>query len=124
MLRSLAVLCAAWCMTAPALAQTSVACETMLGDLWGETEPQAGTATVDGTTLRSPAELATAAGDRLLHPVEANEIFLTLTGAEREALRSQGFSFYDWGGDAARLVTAWNSPADHVAALAQAIRAL
>ena len=70
------------------------------------------------------AELATAAGDRLLHPVEANEIFLTLTGAEREALRSQGFSFYDWGGDAARLVTAWNSPADHVAALAQAIRAL
>ena len=70
------------------------------------------------------AELATAAGDRLLHPVEANEIFLRLTGAEREALRSQGFSFYDWGGDAARLVTAWNSPADHVAALAQAIRAL
>lgn len=70
------------------------------------------------------AELATAAGDRLLHPVEANEIFLTLTGAEREALRSQGFSFYDWGSDAARLVTAWNSPADHVAALAQAIRAL
>ncbi|WP_374591715.1 low specificity L-threonine aldolase [Novosphingobium sp.] len=70
------------------------------------------------------AELATAAGDRLLHPVEANEIFLRLTGAEREALRSHGFSFYDWGGDAARLVTAWNSPADHVAALAQAIRAL
>lgn len=70
------------------------------------------------------AELATAAGDRLLHPVEANEIFLRLTVAEREALRSQGFSFYDWGGDAARLVTAWNSPADHVAALAQAIRAL
>ncbi|MGE8142512.1 threonine aldolase family protein [Novosphingobium sp. NPDC080210] len=70
------------------------------------------------------AELATAAGDRLLHPVEANEIFLRLTGAEREALRSQGFSFYDWGSDAARLVTAWNSPADHVAALAQAIRAL
>jgi len=70
------------------------------------------------------AELATAAGDRLLHPVEANETFLTLTGAEREALRSQGFSFYDWGSDAARLVTAWNSPADHVAALAQAIRAL
>lgn len=70
------------------------------------------------------AELATAAGDRLLHPVEANEIFLRLTGAEREALRSQGFSFYAWGGDAARLVTAWNSPADHVAALAQAIRAL
>lgn len=70
------------------------------------------------------AELAEAAGDRLLHPVEANELFLRLTEAEREALRSQGFSFYDWGGDAARLVTAWNSPAEHVAALAQAVRAL
>ena len=44
--------------------------------------------------------------------------------AEREALRAQGFSFYDWGADAARLVTAWNSSAEHVAALAQAIRAL
>ena len=70
------------------------------------------------------AELAGAAGDRLLHPVEANEIFLRLSEAEREALRAQGFSFYDWGADAARLVTAWNSSAEHVAALAQAIRAL
>lgn len=70
------------------------------------------------------AELAGAAGDRLLHPVEANEIFLRLSLAEREALRAQGFSFYDWGGDAARLVTAWNSPQEHVAALSHAIRAL
>lgn len=70
------------------------------------------------------AELAGAAGDRLLHPVEANEIFLRVTETERAALRAQGFSFYDWGSDAARLVTAWNSPAEHVAALAQAIRAL
>ncbi len=70
------------------------------------------------------AELAAAAGERLLHPVEANEVFLRLTETEREALRAQGFSFYDWGGDAARLVTAWNTPAEHVAALAQAIRAL
>ena len=70
------------------------------------------------------AELAGAAGDRLLHPVEANEIFLRVSEAERAVLRAQGFSFYDWGSDAARLVTAWNSPAEHVAALAQAIRAL
>lgn len=69
-------------------------------------------------------ELAASAGSRLLHPVEANELFLRLTAAEREALRGQGFSFYDWGDDAARLVTAWNSPADHVAALARAITAL
>ena len=69
-------------------------------------------------------ELAAAAGQRLLYPVEANEIFLNLTPAEREALRAQGFTFYDWGVDAARLVTAWNSAPGHVTALARAIAAL
>ena len=69
-------------------------------------------------------EIARAAGARLLHPVEANEIFLTLLPAERDALRSAGFSFYDWGSDAARLVTAWNSDAANVAALVRAIAAL
>lgn len=69
-------------------------------------------------------EIASVAQDRLLYPVEANEIFLTLSAAERAALRAQGFSFYDWGSDAARLVTAWNSHPDHVGALARAIAAL
>jgi threonine aldolase len=69
-------------------------------------------------------ELAGAAQDRLLHPVEANEVFLRLTAPERAALRGQGFSFYDWGDDAARLVTAWNSRDADVAALARAISAL
>ena len=69
-------------------------------------------------------ELAGAAQDRLLHPVEANEVFLRLTEAERAALRGQGFSFYDWGDDAARLVTAWNSQTEHVTALARSIAAL
>ena len=69
-------------------------------------------------------EIAASARSRLLHPVEANEIFLTLSSNEREALRAQGFSFYDWGSDAARLVTAWNSNAAEVAALARAIAAL
>lgn len=69
-------------------------------------------------------EIAEAAGERLLHPVEANEIFLKVSPAEREALRAQGFSFYDWGPDAARLVTAWNSDPAHVISLATAIRAL
>jgi threonine aldolase len=70
------------------------------------------------------AHIAQAAGDRLLHPVEANEIFLRVDAVERAALRAQGFSFYDWGGDAARLVTAWNADPAHVAVLADAIRAL
>ena len=69
-------------------------------------------------------EIAEAAGERLLHPVEANEIFLKVSPAEREVLRAQGFSFYDWGPDAARLVTAWNSDPAHVISLATAIRAL
>jgi threonine aldolase len=69
-------------------------------------------------------ELASAAGARLLHPVEANEVFLKLSPAEREALRAQGFGFYDWGADAARLVTAWNADPAHVSKLARAIAAL
>ncbi|MCJ1961326.1 threonine aldolase family protein [Novosphingobium mangrovi (ex Hu et al. 2023)] len=70
------------------------------------------------------AELAAAAGQRLLHPVEANEVFLTCTAAERAALREQGFGFYDWGTEAARLVTAWDARSEDVAALARAIAAL
>jgi len=66
-------------------------------------------------------ELASAAGARLLHPVEANTVFLTLSPSERQALRDQGFAFYDWGDDAARLVTAWNSAPVEVAALARAL---
>ena len=85
------------------------------GDLWLENARHANAAA---------QELASAAQDRLLHPVEANEVFLRLTAPEREALRAQGFSFYDWGDDAARMVTAWNSPMEHVSALARAIAAL
>ncbi|MPS67560.1 MAG: low specificity L-threonine aldolase [Novosphingobium sp.] len=73
---------------------------------------------------RAAAEIAAAAKDRLLHAVEANEIFLVSTPAERKALRGQGFEFYDWGDDAARLVTAWDSQEEHVSALARAIAAL
>lgn len=69
-------------------------------------------------------EIAGAAAGRLLYPVEANEIFLTLSTAERAALRAQDFAFYDWGTDGARLVTAWDSNPAHVAALAKAIAAL
>jgi threonine aldolase len=70
------------------------------------------------------AGIAAAAPERLLHPVEANEVFLTCTAAERAALRSAGFSFYDWGTDAARLVTSWGAKAEHIVGLAKAIAAL
>ena len=70
------------------------------------------------------AEIADACGERLQHVVEANELFVTVSPAEREALRAQGFGFYDWGADGARFVTAWNTREDAASALAQAIAAL
>ena len=70
------------------------------------------------------ARLAEAAADRLLYPVEANEIFLRLSRAEAERLRGAGFDFYDWGEGAARLVTSWHHGAEDVTPLAEAIAAL
>jgi threonine aldolase len=69
--------------------------------------------------------LAEAAGaDRLIHAVEANEIFVRVTPEEAAALRAQGFDFYDWGPSEARFVACWDSDPGHVDALATAIRAL
>ena len=68
--------------------------------------------------------LAAAAAGRLVHPVEANEVFVRMMAAEAAALRAQGFDFYDWGPGEIRLVTSWNQPEAEVAALAAAIAAL
>lgn len=71
------------------------------------------------------ARLAEAAGaERLVLPVEANEVFIRVTRDEAARLRSQGFDFYDWGVGEARLVTSWDSDPQAVDALAAAIRAL
>ena len=90
------------------------------GDLWLDNARAANAAA---------AELAAAAGDRLIHPVESDEVFLVVNPAEAVALRAAGFDFYDWNAPAdapgaARLVTAWNTDPAHVAALARAISAL
>jgi len=69
-------------------------------------------------------EIASGCGERLMHPVEANELFVRLNESERGALREQGFEFYDWGADAARFVSAWNTRDDDASALSQAIAAL
>lgn len=68
--------------------------------------------------------LAAACGDRLMYPVEANELFVRLTAEEAADLRAQGFDFYDWGEGAARLVTSWDQDAASTAPLAAAIAAL
>jgi len=72
----------------------------------------------------SATRLAAAAGDRLVLPVEANEVFLKVTPEEAAKLRRQGFDFYDWGVGEARLVTSWDSVPADVEALAAAIEAL
>ncbi len=69
--------------------------------------------------------IAAAAGaDRLVEPVEANELFLKVSAEEAAALRAQGFDFYDWAPGEVRLVTSWDSDPAHVDSLAAAIRAL
>jgi threonine aldolase len=67
------------------------------------------------------AIIAEAAAARLLHPVQANEIFIRLSAGEAASLRQQGFDFYDWGEGAARLVTSWHHQETDVAPLANAI---
>lgn len=68
--------------------------------------------------------LAEAIPARLLHPVEANELFIRLTADDAVRLRAQGLDFYDWGEGAARLVTNWAQDAASVAPLAAALAAL
>jgi len=68
--------------------------------------------------------LAEAAPNRLVYPVEANEIFLRANAEEAAALRGQGFDFYDWAPGEIRLVTSWDQQGKPVERLAAAIAAL
>jgi threonine aldolase len=65
-----------------------------------------------------------AAGERLIYPVEANEIFVRATAEEAESLRAKGFDFYDWGPDEIRFVTSWDQGGEPLEQLAAAIAAL
>lgn len=86
------------------------------GDVWLANARAANTA---ATTL------AEACGpDRLVYPVEANELFVRMTPDEAAAIRAQGFDFYDWAPGEVRLVTSWDQDMTAVAALAKAIKAL
>ncbi len=70
------------------------------------------------------ALLAGAAGDRLIHAVEANEVFLRATPEEAAKLRSAGFDFYDWAPGEIRLVTSWDQTVAQIQPLADAIAVL
>lgn len=84
-------------------------------DLWLE----------NGRAANAAAQvLAEAAPDRLVYPVEANEVFLRMSADEAVSLRAQGFDFYDWGPGEIRLVTSWDQDAAEVAKLVSAIERL
>ena len=85
------------------------------GDLWLENARAANA---------SAQVIAKAAPGRLVHPVEANEIFLNVSANEAEQLRGQGFDFYDWGPGEIRFVTSWDQQGEEVERLAAAIGAL
>ncbi len=73
--------------------------------------------------------IAQAAGERLVYPAQANELFVRMDADEAESLRAQGFDFYDWapaedGHGQVRFVTSWNQDKESVAPLAKAIGAL
>ena len=75
---------------------------------------------------RLAAQIAAAAGPRVLFPVEANAVFLALRGGEARRLRAQGFEFYDWGPPqrgAARFVVSWDQSEADVDALCAALHA-
>jgi threonine aldolase len=68
--------------------------------------------------------LASAAAQRLLYPVEANEVFLRVSDEEADRLRTQGFDFYEWGPEQIRFVTSWDQQGEEVERLAAAIASL
>jgi threonine aldolase len=75
-------------------------------------------------TNRLAQGIGRAAGASLMHPVQANEVFVKLGVQRRQALRTAGFEFYDWGAEAAgeaRFVVSWDQPEADVPALCAAL---
>jgi threonine aldolase len=68
--------------------------------------------------------LAKAAPQRLIHPVEANEVFIRVSADEVSGLRAQGFDFYDWGPGEIRFVTSWDAQGEALERLADALARL
>lgn len=65
-----------------------------------------------------------AAGPALLHPVEANEVFVRIGEDRKAQLREAGFEFYDWGptgNGEGRFVASWDQREQDVNALIEAL---
>ena len=85
------------------------------GDLWLENARAANAAA---------QQLARAAPQRLVYPVEANEIFLKVSDDEAQRLQAMGYDFYEWGPGQIRLVTSWDQQGAAIEGLAAAIAGL
>jgi len=70
------------------------------------------------------ARIAAAAGERLMFPVEANEVFARMTPADAATLRAKGLDFYDWAAGEVRFVVSWDQPQAEIEALATALAGL
>jgi len=82
------------------------------GDLWLDNARAANAAA---------QTLAKAASDRLIYPVEANELFFRASDEEAAKLRALGADFYEWGPGQIRFVTSWDSEPNAVDQLAAAL---
>ncbi len=72
---------------------------------------------------RLAERLTAVEGVSLLHPCEANAVFVQMPAAVSRRLREGGWRFYDFvGGGGARFVCSWATTAEHVDALAEAVR--
>jgi threonine aldolase len=72
-------------------------------------------------------KIGRAGAELLMHPVEANEIFLALGQERKQALRQAGLEFYDWNAASTgetRFVVSWDQREEDVLALCAALEKL
>jgi threonine aldolase len=67
------------------------------------------------------AEVTQVPGVSLIHPRQANAVFVTVPPAAAAALRAEGWRFYDFIGGAVRLMCAWDTTPEDVKAFAAAL---
>src|SRR5207237_9547288 len=75
-------------------------------------------------TNRLAQDIGRAAAASLLHPVQANEVFVGLGVQRRQALRAAGPQVYDWraaGAGAPRCAASWRQQAPDARALSAAL---
>jgi len=71
---------------------------------------------------RLVAGLTALPGASLLHPADANEVFIRLPEPVIEGLEASGYNFYRWGEGAIRLVTSFDTPDEAVDGLIAAAK--